>query len=488
MESAANTRRDFLIGMGLGALAGGGTNAAAKELLPVIHERPRETPVVHECDICVVGGSCTGVFAAIRAARLGARIALIENNGFFGGVATAAKVNVWHSRFDTLGETEIIRGLTVELIDRLVKRGAARVYEKSNPSRYAVFNSAEMMMELDRMIGEQKLIRPFLHALFVDSVTEEGRMSHAILEDKSGRRAIKARYFIDATGDADVLTRIGLPVRKDQMLQPPTMCALLSGLDDIQKANPAFDLAKAIYNNKERFADALAPGFVWTAESVGFPGVTMLAGTRVWGADCSDADQLTRASIEGRRQVRAIRDILHDNFKAGERVSVGALPTRIGVRETRHAVSLYHLSEMEVLEGTRFEDAIANGSYRVDVHHPDKEGLTFRYLDGREVYIVPGKTQVEKRWREKRERDPTFYQVPYRSIVPKGSRNVLCAGRMVDADRGAFGAVRVMVNCNQMGEAAAVACHLALEAGCGVADIDVERLRRRLADGGSAVL
>ncbi len=337
------------------------------------------------------------------------------------------------------------------------------------------------------MVGEQKLIRPFLHALFVDGVAEAGRMSHAIIEDKSGRRAVKARYFIDATGDADVLTRIGLPVRKDQVLQPPTMCAFLSGLDDIQKVNPGFDLAKTIYN-KERFADALAPGFVWTAESVGLSGVTMVAGTRVWGADCSDADQLTLASIEGRRQVRAIRDILHDNFKAGDRVSVGALPARIGVRETKHAVCLYRLSEREVLEGVRFEDAIANGSCRVDVHHPDKEGLTFRYLDGREVYVVPGRKQVERRWREKRDHDPTFYQVPYRSLVPKGSRSVLCASRMVDADRGAFGAVRVMVNCNQMGEAAAVACHMALEADCGIADIDVKRLRTRLADGGSIVL
>ncbi len=487
MEPAVNTRRDFLIGMGLGALAGGATSDAAQESSPVVHEKPRETAVVHECDICVVGGSCTGVFAAVRAARLGARVALIENNGFFGGVATAAKVNIWHSRFDTTGEKEIIRGLTVELIDRLVKRGAARVYEKSNPSRYAVFNSAEMVMELDRMVGEQKPIRSFLHALFVDGVAEGGRMSHAIIEDKSGRRAIRARYFIDATGDADVITRIGLPVRKDEVLQPPTMCALVSGLDEVRKANPGFDLANIIYN-KDRFAEALAPGFVWTAESVGFPGVTMVSGTRAWGADCSDADQLTRASIEGRRQVRAIRDILHDNFRGGERVSVGALPARIGVRETRHAVCLYRLSEREVLEGLSFEDAIANGSYRVDVHHPDKEGLTFRYLDGREVYVVPGRKQVERRWREKRDHDPGFYQVPYRSIVPKGSQNVLCAGRMVDADRGAFGAVRVMVNCNQMGEAAAVACHSALEAGCGVADIDIRRLRKKLADGGSLVL
>lgn len=490
----ANTRRDFLRQVGLGAAgalsvssATGAEGEASRDDAPFIREEPRRTPVIHECDICVVGGSCTGVFAAIRAARLGATVALIENNGFFGGVATAGKVNIWHSRYDTAGEREIIGGLTVELIERLVKRDEARIYARSNPSRYAVFNSAEMMMELDRMVCEHARIRPFLHTLFVDGVVEDGRMTHAIIEDKSGRRAIKARCFVDATGDADVLTRIGLPVRKDTALQPPTMCALISGLGELRKANPGFGLARAIYD-KERFSNALEHGFVWTADSIAFPDVTMVAGTRVWGADCSDADQLTQASIEGRRQVRAIRDILHDNFKQGDGVAVGSLPTRIGIRETRHAVCLRRLEEEEVLEGVRFEDAIANGSYRVDVHHPDKEGLTFRYLNGREVYVVPGKKSVDGRWRPERETDPTFYQVPYRSIVPRGSKNVLCAGRMVDADRGAFGAIRVMVNCNQMGEAAGTACYLALQDGCGVGDVDTERLRLTLRKGGSAII
>jgi FAD dependent oxidoreductase len=279
----------------------------------------------------------------------------------------------------------------------------------------------------------------------------------------------------------------GKSVRQDDALQPPTMCALLAGLDAIGQANPDFRLANAIYD-KERFANALDHGFVWTAEAIGLPGVTMVAGTRVFSADCSDADQLTQASMEGRRQVRAIRDILHDNFKGGGAISVGVLPTRIGVRETRHVVGRHCLTEREVLEGVRFEDAIANGSYRVDVHHAETEGLTFRYLDGREVYSVPGKKHVEKRWRKEQAENPTFYQVPYRSIVPKGSKNVLCAGRMIDADRGALGAARVMVNCNQMGEAAGTACYLALEKGAAVGEVDVKQLRRTLAAGGSIVI
>jgi hypothetical protein len=131
---------------------------------------------------------------------------------------------------------------------------------------------------------------------------------------------------------------------------------------------------------------------------------------------------------------------------------------------------------------------VANGSYRVDVHHSNKPGLTFRYLDGTEVYSVPGRKPIGGRWREPRDKDPTFYQIPYRSLVPRGSKNVLVTGRLVDADRGAFGAVRVMVNGNQTGEAVGTASYLAMNSGVDVADVDTAKLRRTLAEGGSVII
>jgi len=453
--------------------------------MSVIHEKARETPVIHECDICVIGGSCTGVFAAVRAARLGASVALVENNGFFGGVATAGLVNIWQSVHDTMGEQQIIRGLTVEVVERLRTRDAVKLHEASNESKYAVLNSAELTVELDELIREHPIIRPFLHARFVTPVVENGQMTAAIIEDKSGRRAIRASYFVDATGDGDVVARMGLPFATQDDLQPPTTCALVSGLDAVAAANPGFELGRAVHD--PQYLNALKQGFLWHSEVVGLPGARMVAGTRVHNADCSDADQLTQAEIEGRRQVRAIRDIVHDHYAGGEAVSLIALPSYIGIRETRHAKCLHRLTELEVLDGVRFPDAIANGSYRVDVHHSEKAGLTFRYLDGSERYVVPGQPAVLGRWREKRETDPTFYQIPYRSLVPQGAGNVLVAGRLADADRGAYGAIRVMVNCNQTGEAAGVACVLALQDGVKVTEVDTGRLRSALAQGGSLI-
>lgn len=499
----ALSRRDVLRGVGAagaGALIGtrpawgrsAGVGEPAKETPPegpaqplaLIREPAREIPVVDQCDLCVIGGSATGVFAAVAAARLGARVTLVENLGRFGGVATASLVNIWHSIFDTQGKQQIIGGLTTEVVERLKKRDAV-IVSKPSVSRHFVFNSAELTIELDELVQESG-VRPFLHSRFVAPIVESGRVVAAVIEDKSGRRAIRARYFIDATGDGDLVARIPLPTRKESSLQPPTTCAIIHGLGEVARQNKGFRLGKAVHDPK--YPDALAGGFLWSAEVPGVPGATMVAGTRVHGADCSDADQLTRAEIEGRRQVRAMCDVVRKHFVGGDAIGLSTLPARIGIRETRHARCLHTLTEAEVLGGQRFPDAIANGTYRVDIHHSDKPGVTFRYLDGREEYVVPNGPTKLGRWRPETADPPTFYQIPYRSLVPQGSQNVLVAGRLVDADRGAFGAVRVMVNCNQMGQAAGTAASLALGDASSVADVPPAKLRALLAEQGAVVL
>jgi hypothetical protein len=451
-----------------------------------VREPARAVPVAADVDICVIGGSCTGVFAAVAAARRGARVAIVENHGFFGGMATAALIGVWHSTLDTEFRQTIIAGLTAEVIARLQRRDAV-LRMKNNPHKAYILSTPELQIELDRIIGEAQ-VRPFLHARFVAPLVQSGRLAAAVIEDKSGRRAIRARYFVDASGDGDLIVRLGIPCRRLRDLQPPTTAAVLRGLDTLSKKNRTFSLGRTVFD--PALPGSLPPGFLWDAGVVGQPECRLVVGTRVSGADCSDADQLTRAEIEGRRQVRAMVDLLHDLVPGGRAVTLAALPAHIGVRETRHANCLHRLTEKEVLSGRRFPDAIANGSYRVDVHHSGKPGITFRYLNGREVYIESNGACQEGRWRPETATNPLFYQIPYRSLVPRGplTANVLVAGRLMDADRGAYGAVRVIVNCNQTGEAAGTAAFLALDGGLPVAKVNPTALRRSLAAGGAAVM
>ena len=458
-------RREFLVSAPLGAaglaagVAGLASPASGEQSTgEVVREAPRETPVVHECDVCVVGGSCTGVFAAIAAARLGADVAIIELNGFFGGVATASLVNRWHSLKDLQRKHQIIGGLTEEVLDRLRSRDAVLPHGHDFD-----FNPEVLKLELDRLVL-QAGIRPFLHAMFVAPVVEAGRMTAAIIEDKSGRRAIRARQFIDATGDADVVARMGLEVYTRDQVQPPTCTCILRGLDAIARQNPGFNINRVIFDT--RYQQAIPAGFSWSARVPGADDHRMLSGTRVFGADCSDADQLTRATLEGRRQVQAICDLLREHFMDGRGVPLAWLPAKIGIRESRHARCLHTLSAEELLSGHRFDDAIGNGTYPIDVHRADRAGITWGHLP----------------------KDVPFYQIPFSSLVPRAASNVLIAGRNVDADEGAFGAVRVMVNCNQMGQAAGVGAWLALDSGTDVDALDTKRLRKTLKDQGAVII
>lgn len=458
-------------------------NGREKNNVNYIKENPRKTPIIGEYDICVVGGSCTGVFAAVSAARLGARVVIIENNGFFGGVATASLVNVWHSIYDTSGDKQIISGLTMEMIERLKKKNGVKI--TGIPSSYFQMNTYELIIELDKLIQEEK-VKPFLHTLFVSPIMEEKKVSAVIVEDKSGRRAIKASYFIDATGDGDLVHRMGFLTYKRPYIQPPTMCAIIRGLDEIKSNVPDFSINKAVFDANN--PNALESGFLWTCDVPDSKDDTMVAGTRVFGADCSDAEQLTNASIEGRRQVRAICDTLRNSYEDNTTGPLVSLPAKIGIRESRHAKCLHTLSEKEVLNGVRFNDAVANGSYRVDVHLSNNNGLIFRDLDGTEIHAMADGTSKKTRWREETAENPTFYQVPYHSLVPEDSENVLVAGRIIDADEGAFGAVRVMVNCNQMGQAVGAASYLALNAGLSIADVDTDKLRETLKRQGALII
>jgi len=453
--------------------------------VPTVREEARDVRVAYECDICVVGGSCTGVFAAVAAARLGAKVALIEQNGFFGGVATASLVNIWHSLYNTTGDRQIIAGLTSEVVERMCKRRAAVIGGSDNPSKYITLNTEVLKIELDDLVTEAG-VRPFLHAWFAAPVVEGGRITAAIIEDKSGRRAIRASFFIDASGDADVACRAGFECYRHLAIQPPTTCAIIRGLKAAGKRHPDFAVGKAVFDSM--YPNALKKGFLWSAESPFGIDETMVAGTRVPEIDASDADQLTRAEIEGRRQVRDMCDILRDHFLDENLHPLVALPAKIGVRDSRHVKCRYGLSEQEVLNGVRFDDAIANGSYRVDVHYNDRPGIIFRYLDGQEVHVFEDGRKEVRRWRDESGVSPTFYQVPYRCLVPQNSKNLLVAGRALDADRGAYGAVRVMVNCNQMGQAAGVAACAALQSNVDVADVNVAQLRKALAQQGAIVI
>lgn len=465
-----NTRRKFIRNFILSGVGLSAVNVNAAE------QKKNSHLISHETEVCVIGGSCTGVFAAIRAARLGAKVCIIEKQNAFGGVATNSLVYVWHSLMNTEFSKQIIAGLTEETMDRLKKRNAVNIEEKSEHAGFK-FNSQELKIELDEMVLEHG-IQPFFHTSFSEPVLEDGNLIGVIIDNKDGRSIIKAKQFIDASGDGDLAARLGLDSYRSDIMLPPTTCAHFEGWNSVRE-----EIAQLIRDKGSEFN--LKPGYIW-GNNLPESDTRMIAGTRVYEVDCSKAADLTRAEIEGRRQVRAIMDIARKYIPENELV-LTALPSQIGIRQTRQIKCQYQLTGDDVLNGKSFDDAIAYGSYRVDIHHHDKPGITFRYLDGREVYSSPGKPKERGRWRPETATNPTFYQVPFRSILPGKYDNLIIAGRMLDADPVAFSGVRVMVNMNQLGEAAGTAAYLALNKGVAIGDLSAKVVRNTMIKGGSII-
>jgi len=445
-----------------------------------IKELAKDIPIIDEVDLVVIGGSCTGVFAAVRAARLGLLVAIIEKQNCFGGVATAGTVNIWHSLHDTIGERQIIGGLTQEVLDRLSTRNA--VLTSPDPSSAFRLNTEELKIELDELVMEHG-IKPYLHSFYVAPVLKEQKLDAIIIENKNGRGAIRAKQFIDATGDADLALDLQLPTFVPETLQPPTTCAKIAGLN----ALGGFNWEQAICEHGAEFG--LDPDWGWGGSIPGLPTIQFRAHTHVFDCDTSDADQLSYGEIEGRRQVRAITDLIRKYGPTDAEIVLVDLAASIGARETKRIAASYRLTGEDVLHGRRFEDAIANGSYRVDIHHTDGLGITFRYLNGIED-IVPGNglPTIHKRWRDPIDKDPTFYQIPWRCLLQDRIPNLVLAGRMLDADKIAFSAARVMVNMNQTGEAAGVAAAIAVKQNIPIQSVAPSEIRKRLKQGGSIVI
>lgn len=448
--------------------------------LEYIIEPSKKIKVCADVDVCVIGGSCTGVFAAVRAARLGAKVAIVEKHNCFGGVATTGLVNIWHSLYDIDNKSQIIAGLTDEMISRLKKIDGVETIPSSRNTAY-ILNTEELKIELDNLIKENNII-PFLHTYYSSAVFNDRNVSAIIIENKDGRSAIKAKFFIDASGDGDVARDLNMKSYQHSKPQPPSACYYLQGNIDSK------DLADII--TKHGFEVGLEDDWGWSAQVVN-TNLRMRADNHVFNVICNKADDLSFSEIEGRRQMRAMVTLLKKYGNPSEKYSLVSSCAQIGIRETVHFETNFKANEMDLLCGTQYDDAILHGTYRVDVHHSDDNGITFKELTGEtKTYYGKHNKTIMRNWRKDLQLTgdyAKFYQTPFDIIVGKEYNNFLAVGRMINADESSFGALRVMVNLNQLGEAAGVAAFMVINDNTDLQKIKGNEVRKLLRKGGSAL-
>lgn len=415
-------------------------------------------------DVIIAGGGITGVSAAVSAARLGANVLLIERYGFLGGLATAGLVNPFMTHRSSTGKP-LIAGFFDDLRAKLAE---------SSGIVDGTFDSEAMKQVLQDMALEAG-VHLLLHSWVSGVIMEDDAITGLRVVNKSGELRIFGHRIIDATGDGDVAAAAGVPHEsgsKDGLPQAMTMMLDAGGIDLVEmfkyvRDNPdqfrfpvlppdadPEELAKGIvsvagyYNlvaQAKAAGDYPLPGDLIFFVSRPRAGEVAFNTTHVGGVDGTNAEDLTRAEIEGRNQATALVRFIRKYVPGFQRAYLLRTAAQIGVRETRRIVGEYVFSAKDVISGQKFDDAIARLAYPVDVHSGKGEGYTLN---------------------EKQPAGPPagdWYEVPYRCLLPIGVENLLVAGRCVSSTHEGQGAIRIMPCCAAMGQAAGTAAAISIK-------------------------
>lgn len=430
---------------------------------PIIHEPARQTPVRHQVDVLVVGGGCAGLMAAVAAARQGARVLLVERNGYLGGTLSMVTLGSICGLYTVTDSTitPVVRGMAAEFLARMGERGGP-----TEPLRWLQTASLPYDPTLVKLVADDWVleadVQVLFHSIAVAAVCDEGvpgRLRSVVFEGRDGRWACQAKVVVDATGDGDIAALAGAAFEHDPaIIQAPTTMFRFGGVDVAR--------ARALTRDELRahLEQAVAAGLDLPRTAGGAfslrPGSMHLNITRVVrdgrAPDPLRTDELSRAEIEGRRQLVSYLEAFRGFVPGYEQCFIEDIGAHIGVRESRRVRGDYWLSADDVLHQGRFDDAVACSAWPMEEHGAGRATL-WRFL-------TPG----------------TYYQLPYRMLLPVGVEGLLVAGRCASAAHEAHASMRVAAVCMALGEAAGVAAAQAVQANVTPRQIDPQALRRQL--------
>lgn len=410
-------------------------------------------------DVIVAGSGSAGSSAAITAARLGARTLLVDRLGFMGGTSTAV-LDTFYAFYTPGAEPRrVVGGLGWEVVERLTAEGVAFERPNTYGAGTGVTYDQEALKLLWEQLAEDAGVDLLLHTWATGVRATDGRVGAVRIWNKGGERTVEAGVIVDASGDADLCAMAGVGYDNAQAsgrVQSLSTLFKLANVDVDRAASVPKAELWALMRQAADTGDYALPRVEGSWHRTPFAGVVLVHMTRIPNVDATDPEQLTRAEVNGRRQVREYHRFLRDRVPGfGASVLVATSPA-IGVRESRRVHGDYQLTRDDVLEGRRFGDEIALCGAPIEDHHAGGD-TEWRYV---------GESGV--------------YGIPYRTLLPVGVDGLLVAGRCFSSTHDAHASARSMATCMAMGQAAGTAAALSVAAGVDPRTHGADAVRERL--------
>lgn len=440
-----------------------------------ITEPARTLPVYGEFDVLVIGGGPAGLAASVSAARHGARTLLVERYGFLGGMGTAGGVTNFAGLYGRKNGVmqQVVRGVVDELLERIDALGGLNQPQDGMLGRIRVrsYDVSAYKCAADQLLlsaGVQLLFHAWAAAVVMDGTA----IASLVVETKSGRQAIRARHFIDCSGDADVAHFAGVPFElgdgHGSALFPTTMFRVghvdaaraLAAVGDFKAINELMDQSLEKHPGRYRFprqGAILRPQknpAEWRAN------VTQIRNAAGMAMDATDARQLSEGELEGRRQITEYFRFLKNEVPGFEQSAIVDIAAQVGIRETRRICGDYALTGEDILSSARFDDVIGINAWPMEMH-----------VDGAISWGFP------------RDDQRAYNDLPWRMLTNSAVPNLLVAGRCASMTHEGQSAARASGGCFVMGQAAGTAAAL-LSHGAAFSGINTAVLQQHLRQDG----
>lgn len=436
-------------------------------------------PVFADVDVVVCGGGPSGVAAAVVSARKGLKTLLIEKNGYCGGGAVAGLSGTICGLFLTQDQIEdkepkqIVFGFAEEFRAKLQAKGGATPPQIYGNTHVITFDPLVWREAADDLL-EEAGVEVLYHTMLTEVVRKGDEIQSIKVVSKAGSTFIKAKAFIDTSGDGALVTKAGgeYSFGDNGVIQNPTMIFRLSdvveedygrvfGKDTICPPEMMADLKEAYESKAYNTPRHKVWVFPTPQKGVFLMNCTRLAGQDGRSLNVVDPVDFTYSEIQGRRQAREYHRFFKDKVRGFANSQLIDMPPEVGIRQTRTIAGEATLTNEQVASCYKPEDGVVRSSWPIEMHSGEKSKLHWLKED--------------------------YYEIPYGTLVPKGLDNVIVAGRCLSAEHEALASARVTAQCFELGHAAATATLQKLEKSINYREVNVQELRGEMRSAGSTL-